>query len=342
MQGVIQAGRVSPSTVEQVRRVKLLLKMLPLWSCFLTLSLVAASGSTFFFEEAISLNDNNIRNIIFFANLQRFTEFAVSVIANSVIGKLKRYNEQKMELVRIGIGMSCCVLCCITAWATAARRQHELEIGDGMSVYWLTPRYLLLGLMGGLSQDGLQLFYKSQVFEGLFIFGPPFVELMMGVGKYLSIVCILIFSSERFEWFAKELDNSHLDRYYIFLAVLSFGNVVIYCLVARWYGDDAFLLEDEEEMGIVHQLVVELEGQQVYHPSLTQRTLSKPRDESCGDDIAESSGSGQEAETPEDPLLGSSESTKNISTYNYVLLRAVTVFSRLSSRAARRLRLKNQ
>ncbi|XP_047962139.1 protein NRT1/ PTR FAMILY 5.6-like [Salvia hispanica] len=232
----IQLGKVDdPSTVEQVRRVKLLLKMLPLWSCFLTLSLVAASGSTFFFEEAYSLDKVSIRDIIFFANLQRFTELVVSVISNYTVERLKRYSEQKMELVRIGIGMFCCTLCCVVAWATAAaQRQRETDIG----MYWLTPRYLLLGITAGLTGDGLQLFYKSQVLESLFRFVPPFVEFVTGVGRYLSIVCVVIFSRKPFEWFQKDLEDSRLDKYYIFLGCLSFGNFVVYCLVARWYGYD--------------------------------------------------------------------------------------------------------
>ncbi|XP_042020846.1 protein NRT1/ PTR FAMILY 5.6-like [Salvia splendens] len=329
VQGAIQPGEAVPSTVEQVRRVKLLLKMLPLWSCFLTLSLVAASGSTFFLEEAFSLG-GNIRHVIFFANLQKFTEVVVSVISYYTIERLKSYSEQKMELVRIGIGMSCCALCCMAAWATSPRLH-----GTGMSVYWLTLRYLLLGITQGLAGDGLELFYKSQVLESLFRFGPPFVEIMMGVGRYLSIVCVFVFSGK---WFQKDLEDSRVDKYYIFLGCLSVGNFVAYCLAVRWYGDDDFLVD--EDMGIVEQMLAEIEGR--------QRALSEPGErrmrgeDNRGESSASVSGFRQEAEVYEDPLLGSSESNKNISTYNYVLMRAVTVFSRLNSRAARRRQLKDQ
>ncbi|XP_047962137.1 protein NRT1/ PTR FAMILY 5.6-like [Salvia hispanica] len=325
VQGVIQPGEAVPSTVEQVMRVKLLLKMLPLWSCFLTLSLVAASGSTFFVEEAYSLNGGNIRNIIFFANLQRFTQAVVSDISYYTIERLKSctHTEQKMKLVRIGIGMFCCTLCCAVAWANAAaRRQHD------MSVYWLTPRYLLLGITGGLAGHGLESFYRSQVLESLFRFGAPFVDLMMGVGRYLSIVCVFMFSGK---WFRKDLEDSRLDKYYIFLGCLNVGNLVVYCLATRWYGDDDFLVE--EETGIAEQQLVEIEG------------LPEPPERRCGEDIvveeSSASGLGQEAEASEDPLLGSSESNKNISTYNYVLMRAVTVFLRLKTRAERKRRLKD-
>ncbi|XP_057792973.1 protein NRT1/ PTR FAMILY 7.2-like [Salvia miltiorrhiza] len=269
------------SSVEQVMRVKLVLKMLPLWSCFLTLSLVYASGTTFFFEEASSLlNDNNyLIPILFLHNLMRFTEFAVSETSSYVIRKLeekKQYNQQKMELVRIGIGMSCCVPCCVTAWATATRRQHGT-----ISVYWLTPQYFLLGLMGGLSQDGLASFYESQVSESLSSFGPPFAEFVMGFGKFMSILCILIFSRSPFKWFQSDIDSSSLNKYYTLLAVLSFVNAVIYCLVACWYKDHTFLLKDEEngslaqQVGDQIQLLDSLAPRSIEEKSTSEDTISK-------------------------------------------------------------------
>ncbi|KAL1538118.1 protein NRT1/ PTR FAMILY 5.7-like [Salvia divinorum] len=112
---------------EQVRGVKLLLKIIPLWCCFLTFSLVSASGSTFFFNEAMDLtNDHNYINaILLFSNLSRLVQFAASHASSFVIRKLeerKKCNRQKMELVRIGAGMICCLLCCVTASETAKRR----------------------------------------------------------------------------------------------------------------------------------------------------------------------------------------------------------------------------
>ncbi|KAG6395678.1 hypothetical protein SASPL_141802 [Salvia splendens] len=229
---------------EQVRGVKLLLKMLPLWCCFLTFSLVSASGSTFFFMEAIEVtNDHNYINaILLFSNLSRLTQYAVSYGSSFLIGKLgerKKCNRRKMELVRIGIGMTCCLLCCVTASATAKRRQDIGEddySDDAMSPYWLTPQFFLLGLMWGLSEDGFESFYESQVSENLSKYGVAFVELANGVGIFASVLCILVFRSPPFEWFHEGLYYSNLNRYYIFLAVLSVVNLMVYCWVAYSYG----------------------------------------------------------------------------------------------------------
>ncbi|XP_057771185.1 protein NRT1/ PTR FAMILY 5.11-like [Salvia miltiorrhiza] len=349
------------NSVEQVRSVKLLLKMLPLWSCFLSVSLVAALEDTFFYEEAIYIYDeDDIRPIIFFANLVRFTEFVVSQTSSYVVRKLKerkKFSQQKMELTRIGIGLSCCVLCCIVAWATETRRKQwaaENERGNKLIVYWLVPQYFLLGLIWGFARDGLYSFYQSQVSESLSRFGPPFVDFVMGVGRFMSLLCVLIFSRKPFKWFQIDIDSSRLDKYYILLAVLSFVNAVIYCLVAWWYGDDAFLLDDEENVSLPQQVGTaprSIEGQKeqsscadkisesskinevevendeakgiassIEGQRISRRTVSKPRESSSGDVITESSSSRQEEEEEDED----------------VLRRAVKKFKRLISRAARR------
>lgn len=302
-------------TVEQVKGVKFLLKMLPMWTTFLTFSLVAATGSTFFLEEASSITDEGFP-ILFFIILQRFTEFMVSEISDYVLEKLgKKKNNigQKVMLMRIGIGMICCVLCCIAAWVNAVHRLRLVKAhGDPkgyMNVFWLTPQYFLLAVMEGLSEDGLENFFDSQVSKSISRYGPPFGECVMGVGKYLSVLCILILS-RWFKWFQDEVNHSRLDKYYAVLAILSLVNIVLYCWVAHWYGDDRFLSEDDEvdiEMGnsveqvdSVGPLVSRsLSGKGQYSHRSSGRIVPIPEEGSFGDDLPENTNSEQSQITQE-------------------------------------------
>ncbi|XP_047961748.1 protein NRT1/ PTR FAMILY 5.11-like [Salvia hispanica] len=307
----------------QVEKVKRLIKMLPMWSCFLTLSLVAASGSTFFFEEASVIEDggviDNDNKILFLANVVRFTDLVGSVISNYIMTKLRdkmKFNQQRMELVKIGMGMLCCVSCCIVAWGLASLRRNYY-----INVFWLTPQFILLGLMQGLSEDGLESFYESQASKSLLSYGPPFGELVMGIGKFMSIPCVLIFSMTSIRWFQKDIDASRLDKYYIFLAVLSFLNFVLYCFFGWWYRNNTFLARDEENGDIVQQSEVitlvegveprSVEGRHISQRSLSSRFVSKGKGSGrseAGNATADRSGSGEEEmETYEDPLLGSTD-----------------------------------
>lgn len=60
----------------------------------------------------------------------------------------------------------------------------------------------------------------------------------------MSIPFLHFFSNASFEWIQKDIEHSHLDRYYLFMASLSVGNDVIYYPVSYWYADDAFLEGD--------------------------------------------------------------------------------------------------
>ncbi|KAH6777673.1 hypothetical protein C2S51_008985 [Perilla frutescens var. frutescens] len=233
------------SSVEQVMGVKYLLRMVPMWSTFITFSLVYASGDTFFLEEASSIiTDHDTSAILLFTSVKSLIELIVP--ATPVLCLVRRLcgehyiNAQKLMLVRIGIGMLCCVLCCIAAWTQADHRLDLVDTyGDArghMNVYRLTLQFLLLGFMGGLSSEGLEDFFKSQVSSSMFGYGQWLGEFVIGIGKFVSVVCILILS----KWFQGKVESSRLDKYYCFLVVLSSVNFVTYCLVAQGYGDDTF------------------------------------------------------------------------------------------------------
>ncbi|KAH6769217.1 hypothetical protein C2S51_014553, partial [Perilla frutescens var. frutescens] len=252
------------SSVEQVMGVKYLLRMVPMWSTFITFSLVYASGDTFFIEEASSIiTDHDTSAILLFTNVKNLIELIVPAtpvlcLVRRLCGKEHYINAQKLMLVRIGIGMLCCVLCCIAAWTQADHRLDLVDTyGDArghMNVYRLTLQFLLLGFMGGLSSEGLEDFFKSQVSSSMFGYGQWLGNFVIGIGKFVSVVCILILS----KWFQGKVESSRLDKYYFFLVVLSSVNFVSYCLVARWYGDDTFAaaVAGEDNINSALQIVI--------------------------------------------------------------------------------------
>ncbi|KAL3631729.1 hypothetical protein CASFOL_024713 [Castilleja foliolosa] len=218
-------------TVEQVKRVKSLLMMLPMWTTFLTYSLVSALGSTFFLEQVIYINASASTPILF--NILRiFTKSVVAVTSNYILEKLQVVRHQKSSmLVRIGIGMLFCVFCCLTACINA---RHYTTI------FRLIPQFILLGVMEGLSTNGLENLFNSQVSQSTTRYGPPFEECVQGTGKLLNIVCVLILTKWHI-WIKDDISTSQLDRYYAMLAISSSLNMLIYCFVAYWYCDAEFL-----------------------------------------------------------------------------------------------------
>ena len=71
-------------------------------------------------------------------------------------------------------------------------------------------------------------------------FGEPFSEFVIGIGKLLTIP----FAAFITDWFKESVNTSHLDRYYLMLAILNFVFIIIYGYYSMKYKDD--FPEDEE------------------------------------------------------------------------------------------------
>ncbi|XP_059624186.1 protein NRT1/ PTR FAMILY 5.6-like isoform X2 [Cornus florida] len=195
-------------TVAQVKEVKLLFRTAPMWIPFYVYSLVAATGNTFFIDQAANLNDKIgdgfvVPMNIFFL-MRSFSSFTVPFLWDLLISKhLGEGGKHLATLVRIGCGMVCLILCCITAWQVELQRLHD-STGQ-MSILWLAPQYCLLGAMEGLALVGLQVFFYGQVAESMRSYGPPFTECVLGIGKFISIPFIFIFRHLKYEPFGSLL-----------------------------------------------------------------------------------------------------------------------------------------
>lgn len=138
-------------------------------------------------------------------------------------------------LQRIGIGLILSVLYMVIA-ALVERKRLETAVEYGlvdlpnvtvpMSVFWLTPQYLLFGIVEVFTMVGLQEFFYDEVPGDLRSIGMSLYLSIFGVGSFLSSFLISVIqkaTSGGVEdgWFADNLNRAHLDYFYWFLAVLS-------------------------------------------------------------------------------------------------------------------------
>ncbi|XP_059640283.1 protein NRT1/ PTR FAMILY 5.10-like isoform X2 [Cornus florida] len=244
--GKQEKSKSEVSTLNKEKKV--LLRMIPIWLTFLVYSLVGTTGTTFFIEQATNLNYEigngyNVSENIFFL-FKSFSSFIFAHLCNLLIEKFRdRRTQHHFTLLRIGLGMVSCILCCITAMQVEIRRLH-LVTEDGledntvdtisMSIMWLTPQYCLLGVMEGLAGEGLQTIFKSQVADKkpeYRSYGQAFTDCVLGIGKFISIGCVFSFKI----WFGGNVNRSRLDRYYKMLSFLCVGNLLFYICVSIWY-----------------------------------------------------------------------------------------------------------
>lgn len=209
--------------VEQVTDVKRLLTLIPMWATFFVYSLVEATGSTFFIEQTSNLDDKITHNIkvpiVAFFVLTSFTRFVVQLLF--WIFWSKKANEQHVSRVRIGVGMVCSILCCFAAWQVEVHRLEKVDAeypNDTMSVLWLAPQFFFLGLMEGFASEGLEVLFDNHVkTESMKRNGVLFTDCIIGFGNFFSIPFVLL----KRDWFMDTINESHLDRYFLTLAISS-------------------------------------------------------------------------------------------------------------------------
>ena len=215
-------------SVEQVTQVKCFLTLIPLWTTFLAYSLVQATGNTFFIEQSTNLKNTITKKdttvLVAFFLLNSFLRFIIPHLFWSESEKARNPN---VTLVRIGIGMICSILCCIAAWQVEVHRLKEIkrlypnkpsETGTiSMSILWLLPQFILLGLTEGLVEEGLQEFFSKHVTKSMWNAGQLLTGCILSFGNFFSIPCVQLVRS----WFKGTINDSHLDRYFLTLAILS-------------------------------------------------------------------------------------------------------------------------
>ncbi|XP_076935645.1 uncharacterized protein LOC143602418 [Bidens hawaiensis] len=119
-----KAGSTSHEQADTVI-VKSLLRMLPMWVMFFVVSIMSATGATFFYLQYSNLNVTHNIPIQIYSVFQGFSSFVIPVLYNK-INCFSENEKTKKEKVRIGIGMLCGIFSCIFAWRLEVHRLKEV------------------------------------------------------------------------------------------------------------------------------------------------------------------------------------------------------------------------
>ncbi|MFS8014059.1 putative bacterial ABC-type protein transporter [Helianthus anomalus] len=212
--------------------LKSLLKMLPIWLAFSVVSLISATGDTFFLQQ-YSHVDTDYVAVQFYSLVQDFSKFAIPVLYRRICCLPKH------EKVKIGVGVLCGVVSCIFAWVLVV---YEGYINT--SFLWLVPQFFMLGCMEGLTEEGLLKFYKSRIKEDkLQRYPKEYIEFWKGIGKLLNVFLALILQG----WFGDTIHDSQLDKYYVVLVCVGSANFIIYCFIASLFYKDKVLAHDDDD-----------------------------------------------------------------------------------------------
>lgn len=240
------------ATVTKVEEMKLVLNMIPIWMATLPFGVCVAQASTFFIKQGVTMDRKVWNFVIPPASIYSLAAIgmiiSVTIYEKLLVPVLRRTtgNERGINILqRIGIGMSFSIVTMVVAALVEKKRLGLVETdpvkgSHSMSVFWLAPQFLIIGVGDGFSIVGLQEYFYDQVPDSMRSLGIAFYLSVIGAANFLSSVVITIIdhateNSTGKSWFGKDLNSSRLDKFYWVLAAMSAVNTCVFVLLARRY-----------------------------------------------------------------------------------------------------------
>lgn len=121
------------------------------------------------------------------------------------------------------------------------RRISAVNENKTISIFWITPQFLIFGISEMFTAVGLIEFFYKQSLKGMQSFLTAITYCSYSFGFYLSSLLVSLVNkttsnSSHGGWLSdNNLNKDRLDLFYRLLAVLSFLNFLNYLFWATWY-----------------------------------------------------------------------------------------------------------
>ncbi|KAL0874378.1 hypothetical protein Bca101_024083 [Brassica carinata] len=236
--------------------VKLLLRLLPIWTMLLTFAVIFQQPATFFTKQGMAMKRNIGPNFkIPPATLQSTITLSIILLMplydKVLIPMAKKItkNEKGIPVMeRMGIGMFLSIVAIVIA-ALVERKRLKISqkmktspnFSDPLSIFWLLPQYILLGVSDIFTVVGMQEFFYSEVPVRMRTMGFALYTSVFGVGSFVSAALISAIESytssrgRKHNWFADDMSEARLDNYYWLLAITSAISFLMYTVICKHF-----------------------------------------------------------------------------------------------------------
>ncbi|XP_019186891.1 PREDICTED: protein NRT1/ PTR FAMILY 8.4-like [Ipomoea nil] len=230
-------------SVTQVEELKRLVQMLPIWATGIVFFAVHVQLPTLSILQGMTMDTTIGSFNIPAASLSSFNVISVLVcvpiydrVLVPVAKKITGTERGLSELQRMGVGI-CISTSCMLGAALVETRRLELARGLGlvpMSIMWQVPQYFLMGAAEVFTCIGQMEFFYDQSPDSMRSSSTALALLTTSLGAYLSSFMISVVSSVT-GWIPDNLNQGHLDYYFLLLAFIGFLNMVAYLFCSKLY-----------------------------------------------------------------------------------------------------------
>lgn len=232
---------------------KVILRLLPIWTMLLVFAVIFQQPATFFTKQGSTMKRNIGDNFkIPPATLQSAITISIIILMplyDRILIPLTRIitREEKgiSVMQRMGIGMFLSILAmAVAAIVESKRLSMSKKIGPletvPLSIFWLLPQYILLGISDIFTVVGMQEFFYTEVPIRMRTMGIALYTSVFGFGSFMSaalISCIEVLTrgGKRQGWFSDDMREARLDRYYWLLAFSSAFSLLLFIIFCKCY-----------------------------------------------------------------------------------------------------------
>lgn len=245
----------SENSIHLLQIVKVVLPLLPVWTMLLMFAVIFQQPATFFTKQGMTM-ERSISSKFKIPPAALQSAITISIILLMPfydiffipLARILTRTEKGITVMqRMGIGMLLSVIAMVIAAVTERKRlqlcrRNTLELETvPLSIFWLLPQYILLGISDIFTVVGMQEFFYSEVPPKMRTMGIALYTSVFGVGSFVSSLLISLVehftSSTGIEhgWFTDDMRKTRLDNYYWLLAILSAISFLAFIVFCRLY-----------------------------------------------------------------------------------------------------------
>ncbi|EFJ22168.1 hypothetical protein SELMODRAFT_105638 [Selaginella moellendorffii] len=244
----------------QVEETKVFVRILPMWFGTLLFSTAVAQNPTLFVKQGSTL-ENSIHgkfkippaSMLLFTNLTvLFSMPLYDRLFVPSVRKITGHPRGITMLQRMGIGMFITVASMLAGGLVETKRLKVARVFPHskplpMTIFWLLPQYILLGLAEVFTYSGQIEFFYDQAPAAMRSLGAALQLTTLAGGSFLSSILITVVNrvtGPSHPWIQHNLNQGHLNFFYWLLAALNVANIGVFVPLAIWfkYKDNEVLL----------------------------------------------------------------------------------------------------
>lgn len=229
------------SRVAEVEEVKMVLKLIPIWSTCILFWTIYSQMTTFTIEQATFMNrrvgsfviPSGSFSVFLFISILLFTSLNERLFV-PLARKVTHSPQGFTSLQRVGVGLVFAIAAMVSA-AIVEKQRREKAVNHGLklSAFWLLPQYFFVGAGEGFAYVGQLEFFIREAPEKMKSMSTGFFMSTLAMGFFMSSLLVSLVDRATDRWLKSNLNAGRLENFYALLAVLGVFNFFLFLVFAR-------------------------------------------------------------------------------------------------------------